>query len=412
MNKIVIVEDNQITKMGLCENIAWHEHGIEVLAAVDNGEEALELFERQAPDVVISDIVMPLMDGLEMAEHIRISHPDTGIVFLSAHDDFEFARKAIRLGAADYVTKPIDYGYLLDVVKKLLKRRNERRDHGGGGLPGSYMQEQGDGTGITGEWSRGGERPVLAAGSIGYGGGDAADYAAGPAIGPASSVAQIAELPARFEEELPKLIRAGNEAAAVALLGELDAILRASSSHLDYTLSVFFELLCKCIRIVAELGVDREAAFPPRPELFQQLRQAAAENKLQSWLEHMAKRLCAEIAGLGVPNSRQLVQQAVEWVQSSYAREDLGLNLIAREIGLSPSYLSSMFKKEMKQNLSEYIVKLRIEKAQEHLRHTDLKMYEVALKVGFSNPYYFSACFKNHTGMTPNEYKKSASRSS
>ena len=91
-----------------------------------NGKEALELMEEYHPDLVISDIKMPFMDGLELAKNIHENYMNTKIILFSGWDDFEYARLAISYGVSEYIMKPINY----DEMRKLLTDMHEELDKG------------------------------------------------------------------------------------------------------------------------------------------------------------------------------------------------------------------------------------------------------------------------------------------
>lgn len=121
MSKILIVEDNQLARQGLCENVKWYENGIEIIAAVENGQEALACIKLNKPDIVITDIIMPFMTGLELAEEILKLYQDIKIIILTAYNEFEYAQKAIKANVFDYLLKPVDYSHLLDTTMNALK---------------------------------------------------------------------------------------------------------------------------------------------------------------------------------------------------------------------------------------------------------------------------------------------------
>lgn len=99
------------------------------------------------------------------------------------------------------------------------------------------------------------------------------------------------------------------------------------------------------------------------------------------------------------------IRRTIDYIRNHYT-EDVHLNDIAQEMGVSPNYLCSMFKKEVGTGIVAYITALRIEKAKQLLRETQLKSYEIAERVGYSNPSYFSTVFKDLTGCTVFQYKK------
>lgn len=103
---LIIVEDEIRLRTSIAENIAWHELDVVVAGMAGNGAEAIELFARVKPEIVLMDIRMPGMDGLTLSSKLLEMAPGTKIVILSGHDSFEYAQKAIELGVCQYLLKP------------------------------------------------------------------------------------------------------------------------------------------------------------------------------------------------------------------------------------------------------------------------------------------------------------------
>ena len=117
--KMIIVDDEPIVSQGLAQTIPWEEFGVEIIGIAYNGKQGLELLEQETVDLVLTDISMPEMDGLEMAEHVFHDYPNTKIIMFSGYDEFEYARKAVRLGVEDYLLKPVDLDELIGLVQKV-----------------------------------------------------------------------------------------------------------------------------------------------------------------------------------------------------------------------------------------------------------------------------------------------------
>lgn len=130
MMKIVLVDDEQIIKSGLRKEVDWDAVNCRIVGEASDGQEALELIRRERPDAVISDIRMPFMDGLTLMEKAREEQPDLYFLFISGHDEFSYVQKALKLGASDYILKPIDPVYLEDKLKSLVLEsgKRDRRD--------------------------------------------------------------------------------------------------------------------------------------------------------------------------------------------------------------------------------------------------------------------------------------------
>lgn len=126
LRKIVIIDDEPLIVSGLAKNIDWHAIGGEVVGTACNGEAALQVIEETIPDIVISDIVMPLFTGLQLAETCGLRYPNTKIILLSAYSDFEYAREAIRLNVVDYVLKPIEPEKLMAAVQRAIEELRQQ----------------------------------------------------------------------------------------------------------------------------------------------------------------------------------------------------------------------------------------------------------------------------------------------
>ncbi|MBR5636179.1 MAG: response regulator [Pseudobutyrivibrio sp.] len=120
MTKVLIVDDEKYVRLGIKNDTDWSLIDCEVVGEAANGQEGLEKAKELKPDVVISDIKMPKMTGIEMSEILLEKYPDMKVIFLTAYDEFEYARAAIRIGASDYLLKPFDDGALEGAIQRLL----------------------------------------------------------------------------------------------------------------------------------------------------------------------------------------------------------------------------------------------------------------------------------------------------
>lgn len=123
---LLIVEDEWREREGLVSFLPWKELGITLLTPRQNGREGLEAALREAPDLVLTDIRMPLLDGLEMARQLRAGGWDGELIISSGHDEFQYARQAVSLGASEYLLKPIERSPLESALSKSMDRRRSR----------------------------------------------------------------------------------------------------------------------------------------------------------------------------------------------------------------------------------------------------------------------------------------------
>ncbi|RXZ79199.1 response regulator [Paenibacillaceae bacterium] len=116
--RMMIVDDEPIICEGLQLTIDWQSMGAEVVGVAYDGEQALQMAQQLKPDILLTDIRMDGMDGLELAKQLRDNHPNVRVVMISGYEDFEYARRAVRLGVTDYLLKPVDIEELVNVVKQ------------------------------------------------------------------------------------------------------------------------------------------------------------------------------------------------------------------------------------------------------------------------------------------------------
>jgi len=137
---LLIVDDEPIITQGLRYTIPWDTYGIKVIGEAEDGEEALEILRKQQVDIVLTDVRMPVMDGIELARTINEQMPRTRVIIISGYDEFEYAREAIRFGVKDYLLKPVDIDELLERVNSL-KREIIAEKEASRNLENTVLQE-------------------------------------------------------------------------------------------------------------------------------------------------------------------------------------------------------------------------------------------------------------------------------
>ena len=128
MLKVFLVEDEIVMREGIKKNIQWEKEGFEFVGEASDGELAYPLIQKTRPDILITDIRMPFMDGLELSRLVKQELPDTKIMILSGYDEFEYAKEAINIGITDYLVKPISGAKLLEAVKKVAQIVEEEKE--------------------------------------------------------------------------------------------------------------------------------------------------------------------------------------------------------------------------------------------------------------------------------------------
>lgn len=131
MIKVLVVDDERFVRMGIVEETDWESLGCKVIGEAENGQEALEKVHGEDPDLIICDIRMPKMNGLEMLKKLREEGNPVQVIFLTAYSEFSYAREALKLYAFDYLLKPFEDGELEDAVlraKERIEKEQEKKN--------------------------------------------------------------------------------------------------------------------------------------------------------------------------------------------------------------------------------------------------------------------------------------------
>ncbi|NLY17695.1 MAG: response regulator [Clostridiaceae bacterium] len=118
MYRLLIVEDEYIIRNTLATALDWKETGCEVIGTSKNGAEAMEFLQKEKADIIITDIKMDEMDGIELCSQVSRLYPNMKIIIITGYGEFDYAKSAIKLGVKDFILKPIEHGELLNAVRK------------------------------------------------------------------------------------------------------------------------------------------------------------------------------------------------------------------------------------------------------------------------------------------------------
>lgn len=128
-NKVLIVDDEKLERVLIRKGYDWEANGFEIIGEAGSGEEALEFFDVKEPDIVITDINMPYMDGLQLAEKIRERSAKCRVVIVTGYREFEYARRALKLGVKDFILKPVNINDIANIVKNIKEELQEEEGH-------------------------------------------------------------------------------------------------------------------------------------------------------------------------------------------------------------------------------------------------------------------------------------------
>ena len=140
---VLLVDDEHIVLDTLLNYVEWHKLSLNVIGTARNGKEAFDKVCSLHPDILITDIKMPIADGIKLASKVHQRFPEIQIVFLSGYNEFEYARSAINIGVAGYLMKPIDYPELTNVMKSVCQNCEEQKNKTSSSLPaaGEHLRE-------------------------------------------------------------------------------------------------------------------------------------------------------------------------------------------------------------------------------------------------------------------------------
>ena len=128
MYKALLVDDEALIREAISENIRWEEMGFELVGSCENGRDAMNLIRQNPPDLILTDICMPYVDGIELARYVHENYPDTKTVIISGYDEFEYAKQAVRYQVMEYILKPVTPAELTEVLQRARASLDEKKD--------------------------------------------------------------------------------------------------------------------------------------------------------------------------------------------------------------------------------------------------------------------------------------------
>jgi DNA-binding response regulator, araC family len=375
MYKVLFAEDELLVRLGLQNSIPWSKYEMEVAALADNGMEAYRLFEEIHPDILITDLRMEGMDGLELVKRVREIDKECAIVVISCLNDFETLRKLIPYNINAYVLKA---SISIDEVCNVLEQTKEYLISIGRTakkvIPDLEKPED-----------------IIS------------KYLLGDAVISLEDDFEIFEHLLLFsleEENKDKINKLAMdfiyELVNRQIPGEMLVPLKDKEFCVFYrsTEKKMDERIKRINNSIGDfLGVRFKITHSSRRK---------AEN-LKDWFDRAYVQQY-EI-NIDENSGKALIQKSIEYMQEHF-RDSLTLTDISRTIGLSVSYFSYLFKQETGKNYIEYLNEIRLLATMKDLMNTDEKVVVVAQKNGFQNLEYFSRYFKKQTGESPARWRK------
>ena len=371
MYKLLIVDDDEIICQGLGSCIPWEDHGISLIGLAYDGERAFRYVEEEGPDIVLADINMPFLDGMEFADLVRQRYPEIKIIMLTAYREFSYAQRAVQLQIFSYLTKPFTNQEVLEAVCKAAEAVEEDRrqkkaiDNSLQFIRKKNLEE------IAEYWRKEEEIELSA-----------------------------------VKKGLQRAVEQRDVAAIQDLVGKTLCQMQKTKKK-PSTADVF--CVVELLRFSWEMTEDTQAYASFRKDcdnilaaLVRASDPAALAEQALAYFSELGRYLEAH----NTSSMEKRVNQAVEYICENYANPELSLEDVAREVCLSASYLGNCMKKYKKTSYVNLLNRVRIENAKKFLARTDIRSCEVAFLVGFNSSQYFSSSFKKSTGMTPSAFRE------
>lgn len=395
MYKTLFVDDERLIREGISNLIDWERITGQELTLADNAKVALKYLEHEKYEIVISDIYMQDMNGIELAKCIKEKWPDVVVILLSAYEDFDYARKAIEAGVFKYLLKPVIPEELEDAVNeaisqvKINEEAKKRID---------YSQE------VLEDYRRELKKSLWK------------DILSG-------NMRNEDEILERFE----KMNMSKNISPIYVVVYETDdeTMLYQNQVAIDKVVSSCFEGYIDTVfmdnYIVILLKKENAKsvlyAFGDLVKEMFHFEVHMGEEKVVKDLSTL--HMSVESAKYNIQKNRankkdeptQIVLAAVEMIRKEIENVDFNINTIANALYLTPAYFSRVFKRKMGMTCKDFIKNYRIDLAKELLQNTDLSIQQISEKTGYATVYYFSQQFKQVTGESPGSFRKKRQKS-
>lgn len=534
--KVFLVEDEMVIRRGIKNSIDWEKEGYIFCGEASDGELAYPMIIKEKPDILITDIRMPFMDGLELCKLVKEELPNIKILILSGYDEFDYAKEAIRLGVTEYLLKPISSGKLLEAlngVSESIRREKEDKD-----LVRKYMEEMRENT----EHEKQKFFEQMIAGNLSMA--DALETGkkyemnlsagmynlllfrftlgeenrkSGELLGEAEyAIKKLTErleyvfefqrdvegwaflLMADNEEQMSERVKElskdleeimknystiayfGGIGQPVARLRELEESFREAeralaarfTMELNQIISVEDIRMAQNVDTLDDIEITSFGEIEKTRTMLEKFLNNGAEDEIDEFVDVYINELpeenlksvlmrqyiimdayivmmsfCEKIEGIEgemqaqseeLKNSMKTIQTleeiknyirmllkkiigvrdtisgrrysdiieiAKDQIRKTYMSDEISLNTIAAEVGMSPSYFSSIFSKEMGKTFVEYLTEIRMDRAKELLMCSSMKTSEIGYEVGYKDPHYFSYIFKKTQNCTPKEFR-------
>lgn len=456
MIRALIVDDEYLIRKGMILTISWAKYGIEIIGDTDSGKGALEFLAEHEVDLLLTDITMSNMSGFDLIEQVVLQYPNTFVVVITCHQDFDYLQKALRMGAIDYIVKTeleeeeldenigriaqriqttmqtmqgmkhvgesnsgkLDYGILLVPSKDVILHnrdaaflKDDVKFEIGRGMM-LYLMNAEKAIGLKSIVLDGGDAIV-----VGVKNADKVEreklvellleYTGGILPYEYSDSISAYEIDASLDiehvrTESTRIYQIKKEWSNFKWIfndieyERLKAYILSARPDMARLKSVFYKALC-------ELETDLVMTVPD--EFYEKLEHARFWANYENLTQELRTYLASKFNCSSYPDETvKVVLNALEYIKANFT-EELGQDSIAKMFNISRSYFSKVFKEIVGISFTDYIHDLRMEKAKTMLLKTNMPIFRITREIGFLDEKYFGKVFKQYAGLTPMEYR-------
>ncbi|MDR1688626.1 MAG: response regulator [Clostridiales bacterium] len=357
----ILVDDEIWTRTALKKLGNWNELGIEIIAEASDGEYGLELIIRLCPDIIITDVKMPYINGLELIKILRERGNGAKVIFVSGYDDFDFIRRAMKLQAVDYLLKPIKKEELNEQLQKCVDEIKLHNDEAN-------------------------IRQLDLQGFI--------------------NVQWLGEY-YKLRDSVYEGLYSNNQNVLEQSFAQITDFLctkQDSSFSKSLAICIYYDLHNGLQRYIFESGNTIEDIFPNNEGMFV----FSTGFSFADMLKHIKSLYLSaktNIEKLARKKSKVDISLIQQYINANYCN-GITLDETAEKFFISKEYLSKIFKQLNGLSFSEYVLKLRMEKAKELLTVKKVPIKDIAQLTGYADQVHFHKAFKKYFGVTPGYMQK------
>lgn len=359
MFRMMIVEDEPLIRKGIARMVERLSSDFYIVKESCSAEEALHFLDESRVDVIISDIRMGDLDGVEMSGILAEKYPDILVVLLSGYSDFAYAKKAIDNKVFAYLLKPLDESQMNDLLQNIKKELHNKRTING-------------------------KRQVMelhVTGKISY-------------------LFWMVK-----QKDLVFYMESGQDDKVASIVDELFEYMDKNALKIYVCKQLTLELLNMIINASIILEETEKQNMIEETCREENLADITDMSALKTWFVKKLREMFERFSKKDQYTTKHVIEEIKVYIEENYGSE-LSLTKIADIFGFNSFYLSNLFKVYTGSNFWEFVNQTRMRKAMELLKEEDLKIYEIAGCVGYQNVNNFTNLFKKYTGTTPGEFRK------